>query len=213
MDKQKLPFVGVYRITDWRNLAHILAHGMFATNNVRLPQADYRFIADSDLTNRRANYSVRPPAKGKLGDYVPFYFGKRSPMLFTLVKKGFAAERDIIYLLVKIEDIVAHECEFCFTDGQANTRMTTYYVDLNDLATLDRDAIDARHWRKTEEDPDITRRKSAELLIKDHVPPQLISGIVVKDVDQEQKIRQIVVNSDFPDLSVAVRTTDYYYSL
>ena len=213
MPAQQWPFIGVYRITDWRNLAHILQFGMYATNHVRNAQADYRFIGDSDLTGRRAAYPTKPPATGVLGDYVPFYFGRRSPMLYTLVRKGWAQERDVIYLLVKVEDLIETGCDFCFTDGQANTDMTNFYVDPYDMTQLDKAAIEAKLWRKTEDDPDRTRRKSAELLVRRHVAPDLISGIVVKDRERQREVKQIVVSSGFPTLPVAVRGTNYYYAL
>lgn len=205
------PFIGVYRITDWRNLEHILRYGIYATNHVQNPQEDYRFIGDPDLTGRRAAFPAKPPASGVLGDYVPFYFGRRSPMLFTLVRKGWAQERDVVYLLVKIQDIIAAGCEFCFTDGQANTDLTNFYVNPGDLDQLDRTAIEATFWRKTDDDPDRTRRKSAEFLVRHHVAPNLISGIVVKDTDRQLEVKQIVCNSNFPTLPVAVRGDKYYY--
>ena len=213
MSAPALPFVGVYRITEWRNLAHILEYGIFATNHVREVREGYVFIGDEHLTNRRARKPVKAPATGVLGDYVPFYFGKRSPMLYTLVRKGWAEERDVIYLLVKIQSLIDHSREFCFTDGHASKDITTFYTDLADLRELDVTAINARKWAKVPDDPDATRRKSAELLVKYHVPAACISGIAVKDERQLNNVKQIVSKSGLPDLPVAIRGDDYYYDL
>jgi hypothetical protein len=76
--------VKVYRIVHIDNVKYLLTHGIF--NRVHAnADPDYINIGDSDLISKRHDYpvGVNPPG-GALGDYVPFYFGRLSPMLLNI---------------------------------------------------------------------------------------------------------------------------------
>lgn len=178
-------------------------------NNVT-PDLNYRFIADRSLTDRRALKSVPVPPGGTLGDYVPFYFGERSVMLYTINKRAMAAQEQVIYLLVKLESIKAHNCAYCFTDGHASSALTTFYSDNTDLTKLDWEAIKARDFRNTENDPDRMRKKSAELLVKHHLPVGCVDHIVCYDEVALHKIQQFVLASKL-DISSSVQQSRFYF--
>lgn len=70
-----------------------------------------------------------------------FYFSYKSPMLY-IIQHGFQGieqrnPEDVVYLFATIEKIVENDYEYCFTDGQANARITIVYNSLNDLDKLD----------------------------------------------------------------------------
>jgi hypothetical protein len=96
---------------------------------------NYINIGDSDLIAQRHDYPVgiNPPG-GALGEYVPFYFGPLSPMLLN-IKTGYRGitqrpQRDIIYIACKVSDVVRHCPNWCFTDGHAKNKITTFYNTL-----------------------------------------------------------------------------------
>lgn len=71
----------IYRITHLDNLLATLQQGIFCRNH---PTATYRNICDASLTDRRNRITVPLPLGGFLNDYVPFYLGPRSPMLYRI---------------------------------------------------------------------------------------------------------------------------------
>ena len=73
----------IYRITHLDNLLATLQHGIFCRNQPMPATTAYRNIGDASLTDRRNRIAVPLPPGGFLNDYVPFYLGPRSPMLYT----------------------------------------------------------------------------------------------------------------------------------
>ncbi len=63
----------------------------------------YTSIAHQNIQDRRAYTQVPCGPRGWLHDYVPFYFGVRSPMLFTISRgnvEGYDRDQeDVIYLV------------------------------------------------------------------------------------------------------------------
>jgi len=75
----------LYRMTHIQNVPHILTNGITHRNS---PNANSKFtsIGDPSLITTRDCFVLD---NGRLlGDYVPFYFGTRSPMLYV-IQKGF----------------------------------------------------------------------------------------------------------------------------
>ena len=88
----------LFRITHLENIPHILEYGITHIsspncNPVSVP------LGDGSLINTRSAFAM---TNGKrLGDYIPFYFGYRMPMLYVILK-GFngvkaVAPKDIVY--------------------------------------------------------------------------------------------------------------------
>ncbi len=74
----------IYRITHLDNLLATLQHGIFCRNQPTAATAIYRNTGDASLTDRRNRIAVPLPPGGFLNDYVPFYLGPRSPMLYAI---------------------------------------------------------------------------------------------------------------------------------
>jgi hypothetical protein len=75
--------IWLYRITHIDNLYHDMQHGLV---NSKSSQAnpDYVQIGDSSLINTRKEIAAPDPPGGTLSDYIPFYLGPRSPMLYQI---------------------------------------------------------------------------------------------------------------------------------
>ena len=204
--------VGVYRIVHIDNLKDILVRGMFAATHPDRPD-DYRFIGNKRLTLQRKTYRVSVPSGGELGDYVPFYFSKRSVMLYN-IHTGYGGieqtpQEQIIYVLCKLDSLEQGGCQYCFTDGHAKSNQTRFYTDRADLDKLDWDVLKARQWNNTLEDRDRMRRKQAELLVRYHVPVSCIDYLVVYNQATQRVVKQIVVDSSC-NVPVATKPLFYY---
>lgn len=176
------PRVALFRITHYENLPDIMQRGMFCANHPAAPKAVV--IGNPDLISGRGSRIVPVAPGGVLNDYVPFYLGPHSPMLYG-IKTGYHAQqrpqREIVYVCSELRQVQALGLPFAFTDGHAYMQLSRFYNDVTHLNVLDWDVIPAKHWRRTDDDNDRQRRKQAEFLIYQHVPVAAIVAIVVYD--------------------------------
>jgi hypothetical protein len=203
----------LYRIIHIKNLEYVLLHGMHNKYH-QDASPNYINIGDNTLIQQRRDYEVGVnPPNGILGDYIPFYFGKLSPMLLN-IKTGYRGitiypQSEIIYILCNITNIIGTCSEWCFTDGHAKNALTTFYNDIDDLKYVDFSIVSERYWQNTMDDFDRMRRKQAEFLVKHHVPSNCISNIVVYNDDTNFKVSNLVTNSG-KKIKVHTRK-DFYY--
>jgi len=214
MPGQKPQTVLVYRIVHIDNVEYLLKHGIY-TKNHPLADPNYINIGDTGLIAQRNVYPVNiDPPNGTLGDYIPFYFGGLSPMLLN-IKTGYRGitqrpQSDIVYIVCRVDDIVKHCSEWCFTDGHAKNSLTTFYNDLSKLNEVDWDIVNLKYWNNTELDLDNMRRKQAEFLVKDYVPVNCLAGFIVYEEKNKDRINQIIEKLSL-NLPVKINPNHNYY--
>ncbi|MFN0034933.1 MAG: DUF4433 domain-containing protein [Saprospiraceae bacterium] len=172
-------------------------------------------IGDGPLIEQRAEHLVPAPSGGTLGDYIPFYFGGLSPMLLN-IKTGYRGvekrlQSEIVYLCVKFDRIKSQKLEWCFTDGHAKDKISTFFKDEKDFDKVDWGVVPLQYWKNTEEDFDRMRRKQAEFLVKDHVPAELIEAIVVYDQDAQNHVQKIVSSFGLSTKVFIDQKNQFYY--
>lgn len=179
--------IWLYRITHYSNLPHILRHGIVTSKH---PDASNAFVSigKATLIESRSHTKVPVPPYGELSDYVPFYFGPHSPMLFQIITGNGGVPKkpqgEIVYLISSLDRIIEAGCRFCFTDGHAWNSMSRFYDDAGYLYRIDWEMVKEKQWSDTEEDFDRKRRKQAELLVHFHVPVSCVDAIVVNDEER-----------------------------
>lgn len=116
-----------------------------------------------------------------------------------------------MFLVCDALEIVNAGIPYCFTDGNATKAISKFYNTLYGLRELDWPCIRATYWKNTEDDYDRVRKKMSEFLVKDHIPANLIRGIIVKNQDAEQKVTAMLGDT-LPDCKIKVDTKyEYYY--
>jgi hypothetical protein len=86
--------------------------------------------------DKREHAAVRVPPGGVVADYVPFYFGPKSPMLYAIKQgkvEGYQGQKEIIYLVTTAEAVAAQNLSFMFTDGHGIISYVNHYNQLADL--------------------------------------------------------------------------------
>lgn len=158
----------VYHITDLANLAGIVAGGGLRSD-VAMDESNPEVIGYDHIKRRRAT-EIRVDCCGNrfVGEFVPFYFCPRSPMLFT-VNKGNTGrppgcQRSILHLVSTVGAALKMESDWAISDGNGGAFHTLFYKDLKELANLDWAAIRATSWQG------VTHQKSAEFLVADFFP-------------------------------------------
>jgi hypothetical protein len=198
----------------YQNLPHILEHGLYCR---RSPDAHtgYVNIGSTDVISRRDMVRVKCDPNCVVNDYVPFYFGVRTPMLYK-IHTGYGVTRqsqeDIAYLCCRFDELVASDLEWCFTDGNAATGITEFFTDEDDYKTLDWKSINATEWNddNSDSDHDRMRKKHAEFLVKGHVPAEFIHRIVVL-TEQRQLLVQQWVDGTLLDITVNSNKPKFYF--
>ena len=193
---QKKENIWVFRMVHYQNIPHILKHGMHCR---RSPDAyeGYVNIGSSDIISWRNIVPVKCDPTAVVNDYVPFYFGIRTPMLYK-IPTGYGVPRipqeEIVYLCCRFLELVECGRKWCFTDGNAATGITEFFTSQDDWTLLDWKSIFSEDWRDDNKDGDHDRmrKKHSEFLVKGHVPPVFIRALVVRTAQRAQEMRQLI---------------------
>ncbi len=201
----------LFRMTHIENISHILQHGITHSNSINANPA-FVPIGDSTLIATRSHFLLENGRR--LGEYIPFYFGKRTPMLYV-IQHGFnmvaATPADnIIYCVSSVQKIIDLGLDFIFTNGHAVDCFSTQYLatdiqNIDDI--LDKNAINAKYWRD-DNDLDKKRRKEAEFLVLGDIDPLGILGYVT----YSEKARQRVIDFGADATKVIVKP-EYYFEI
>lgn len=177
--------IKLYRMTHVANIPHVLQHGIVHSSSPN-HNPDYVPIGDKTLIDFRRTKKIRIDVEQSipLGDFIPFYFGIRMPMLYVMQRGGNFVEKaynpeEIIYVAISLKKILEKGYEFFFTDGHATDFLTSFYTkdSIDSLPELlDWDAIKAQNWSGDGIETDLKRRKQAEFLIKQDVATDCICG-------------------------------------
>jgi hypothetical protein len=128
-----------------------------------------------------------------VGDYVPFYYAPRSPMM-SAISYGhvprYTDSKNLVYLVSSLAAVDTAGLSWVCTDGNARTATTQFFNSWTDLEEqTDWEVMHARYWANTESDGDRKRRRMAELLVLDYFPLELVSAIFVHNQRVAEKIR------------------------
>jgi len=147
-----------------------------------------------------------------LGDYIPFYFGVKMPMLYVIQNGGNFIEKtpakEIIYLVCQLGEIVNLGNEFYFSDGHATDNLSTFYdcdVINQILSIIDWDAINQTYWGG-EGNLEIKRKKQAEFLIKGDIPFKYIKKFIC--YNEEAKNSLLLLGVDY--MMIEINDNAYY---
>ena len=174
----------------------------------------YTNIAHRGIQDRRADMPVPCGPEGMLHDYMPFYFGPRSPMLFSISKgnvEGFdGGQRSIVHLVSTVQAVQAAKLDFVFTDGHGIMALTVFYDDLAQLDEVDWQLMNSDYWSDTDYYPDRKRCRQAEFLVHRRVPVELIREIGVIDQHKKAETEALLAESGLPIPLVVVKRSWYY---
>lgn len=215
MDPIDISKLRVYRIVPIANLQHNLEHGLHC-KNAGIADPNYVGIGHGDIIDRRNGMVVKCYPETVVNDYVPFYFSIRTPMLYNIVT-GYGVNRvpqeDIIYLCCWVRDLATTDFQWCYTNGNAAQKITKFFRDLKNIETkVDWHSVWTTNFRdnNADGDEDRKRKKHAEFLVKDHVPRDLITDIVVLNNRAKERVEAILQALNLP-IKVHVNPQSKFY--
>ena len=196
-------------MTHIENIPHILKFGITHKNS---HNSNPNFITIGDVSlidNRKAKVvridnGVWDDINANtiiLGDFIPFYFGLKMPMLYVIQHGGNFVEQatkaeDIVYLACSLSLIINSSLTYYFCDGHATDNFTSFFdhTKVSELPNIiDWDAVKAPYW-SGQENLNLKRKKQAECLILGDVPPDFIIGYGCYNIIAKNRLIDIGVD-------------------
>lgn len=200
--------IRLFRLTHTDNMSHVLQYGITHADSANT-NPNFVPIGDGSLISTRNNFILSNGRR--LGEYIPFYFAAKTPMLYV-IQKGFndvkmVAAENLVYCVSNVQKMIDSGLEFVFTDGHASNKFSAQYTreqvgQLHEL--IDWEAIKAKYWN-SETDLDLKRRKEAEFLVFGDIPLNYIAGFVVYSERAKQRLTEMGAT-----LPIAVRPDHYF---
>ncbi|WP_158221787.1 DUF4433 domain-containing protein [Myroides sp. N17-2] len=193
------------------NINHISEYGLTHVDSINR-NVDYVSIGNSSIISVRHNRELE--SGRSIGSYLPFYFGYCTPMLYV-IQNGYTGvtkveATSIIYCVTSVKAILDSGLDFLFTDGQGNSKLTTFYMKerIDEIAELiDFNAVSAKYWTD-ENDVDKKRRKEAELLLDGDLTSEFVLGYIC--CNEETKRRLVAMG--IAEEKIVIRA-GYYFRL
>ncbi|MEO7967089.1 MAG: DUF4433 domain-containing protein [Gemmatimonadaceae bacterium] len=206
----------IYHITHEENLPSIIAAGgIWSDAAMILKGLATASIGMSTIKQRRLSLPVKCHQPDKVGEYVPFYFGTRSIMLYLihmanhveLTYRG--GQGPIVHLEADFNETVewasANDTRWAFTLSNAGAVYTEFRADAARLDEVNWTAVSATDFR----DSVIKEGKQAEFLLREFFPWALVRRIgVPSQTIHSRVLRSLAVGDHRPPVEVR---REWYY--
>lgn len=197
----------IYHITDVENLPGILAEGGLRSDAV-MEEKSPTVIGYGHIKERRLRQIRVDCCGGRfVGEFVPFYFCPRSPMLYTTNRgatgRPVGCQRTILHLVSRVSVGIGLGRPWAVSDGNAGAFHTWFDTTLEAIGKLDWAAIRATDWGGR------THQKSAEFLVAEFFPWTGIHAIGCHNSAVAEQVRDLI-NSERHQPAVAVEPAWYY---
>jgi hypothetical protein len=182
----------IYHITDVANVPSIIADQALHSDAV-MAKRNPEIIGYNHIKQRRLKEIPVPCCQWrKVGEFVPFYFCPRSPMLFTLNKgatgRPEGCQGSVVHLVSTMAAGIATGHPWAVSSGNAGAFHTTFACKVEALDGLDWEAIRATQWQGKQ------HQKSAEFLVADSFPWSAVHLIGCQNSKIEDKVRALLSN-------------------
>lgn len=202
----ELEKIKIYRMIHIENIPHVLQHGITHKKSENT-NPNFISIGDTSLIDSRStrevlitngNLSNVNSYNIVLGNYIPFYFGVRMPMLYVIQIGGNFVEKatppgKIIYLAYDLMRIVESGNSYYFSDGHATDNFTTFYDNskIDELPKIvNWNAIRTKYWGGAE-NLNLKRKKQAEFLVSNDLPEDGIFRYVCHDNSAKERLESM----------------------
>jgi hypothetical protein len=208
----------LYHFTHLDNRAAIRSADRLTCDAVAREGLTRTEVGAKDIKESRRQRAIPISPGGCVGDYVPFYFAPRSPMMFRIAcdhrdvvpGRYQGGDTPLVYLVAAVDDVVAAGLTWVATDGNAATATTEFTSDLGHMIQMiDWPLMEAERWNNTPEDPDRQRRRQAEFLVFQSMPLTLVRWVGVQSDRRASQVGKLL--KDHPlDRRIIVRPRWYY---
>ena len=170
-------------MTHIENLSSIVQNSEIRSYNL-MAQTTYQKLSNTDVQGGRAGKTIEVTKK-PLHDYVPLYFGHKTPMV------AWNQSRNDQFVFIRFSLNILESGNVVIADGNARSTATRFqiYTQLSDLDLLDPLAINTVKYAH---DADLKRRKQAEILVLDRLPLTNLVDIICFSEEQRARALEIL---------------------
>lgn len=203
--------IRVVHFTHIKNLEGIIADGLWSDAVCRREGLTEVEVGSTSIRQRRLELPVGAVGPGgNVGDYVPWYFGPRSPMMYALSRNNYEYREGfdkVVYLVSSVPRIIEMGCQWVASDRNAALTLAEFTDDEQELEEhISWEVIRARYWTDY---PDGADLRAAEFLVHESVPWEAVEGIVAKTEDTRTRAEAMVAGLDHSP-RVVVRSQWYF---
>ncbi len=173
----------VWHFTNLEYLDEITDIGALLCDDLVSPRAGS--VANEGVKARRrerlTDGPAYPPGRS-VSAHVPFYYASKSPMLYVVQQNFPPATVDrLVFLGVRIGDVLEAGLDWVASDGNAAAGITQFSTDALRLGTfINFDTMRAQYWNDTAEFPTRKHQRSAEFLVHQRLPLELVSQVAAR---------------------------------
>lgn len=211
--------VYIFHITHVKNLQTLITdEHLWSDREVSQRRTSRVVIGYDHIKERRLNeLTVLCHPGTMVGDFVPFYFCPRSPMLYKISRQDGSltytgGQEAIVHLVSTVDRAIdsAEDRPWAFSDGNAGAHYTQFSKDLDQLDSfVDWDSVNSKWWSGPQVDPAVRSKKMAEFLIYERFPWNAIGGIGVMTPSVRDQVLEIIADCGHKP-QVAVKKEWYY---
>ena len=201
--RQNYELGNVQHMTDFENLESIFSNGEILSHN----QVNSQNVTITDISNvsvQTGRAIITIPCTGKaLHNYVPLYWGKKTPMVSALRERN----DSLVFLMFSTNLLAEYDC--VISDGNARTAGTSFrsYTQLSDLDLLTPKDINTHKYAH---DTEVKRRKQSELLVLDRLPLKHLLYLVCPSNEVKLKVEALKTTHGV-NCGVCIGGGNYYY--
>ena len=187
--------VAIYHITDVANLPGIIAENALLSD-AQMAQRNPAVVIGYDHIKLRRMKEIRVGCCGDhfVGEFTPFYYCPRSPMLYTINRgntgRPEGCQRTIVHLVSTMAAGIATGRAWAVSSGNAGACHTTYNSTVDALDELDWQAIRATDWKGRQ------HQKAAEFLVADAFPWNGVHRIGCQNPQTLQMVQGILAGAE-----------------
>lgn len=208
----------ILHFTHRDNLSEIVRQGGVYCDTVARAGALQVEAGDPAIKERRRRRIVNAGPGGFVGDYAPFYFAPRSPMMYRIAcdcrdsipDRYQGGDRELVYLQSTVGNVLEHNLGWVASDGNAATGTTSFYDKPHEAeASIDWPLMRATMWNDTADDLDRQRRRMAEFLVHHRAPLTVFDRVAVYSDAYVKPVRAALAGSHLTS-RILVRPAWYY---
>jgi hypothetical protein len=175
----------------------IIEHGLLSDSKAQTAGMLLTEVGHRGIKARRRTRPVPVGPGGAIGDYAPFYFAPRSPMMYVIHRGGVptydGGTDHLVYLVTTVERLAELGLFLVFTDRNAALKVAGFTEAMAQLDHfLDWALMGDERWSNTPEEPDRKERRMAECLAYERVPWEAFTTVAVKTEECAERASKII---------------------
>lgn len=179
-----------YHLTSINNLSSILKNGLLSNNEVKKRKLIHDDMSLEDCQKRRDERKIylSDGISRDLHDLIPFYFVPKTPSNHNMYMKN----KKVVMICVNKKIVNSDEYVFAFSNGNLASPVSNYFSNLIKLNQLDWNILEAEFYGIDYLDPEIRRRRMAEVLIFPNVKQNFIQKIIAPTNEIKEEVNMLI---------------------